>query len=168
MLFRKILLAMIVVVAMVMTSRVFAADKNDLSPEQIIEKWAATFDKNDAERLSAFYDRSDELEVVVSAGVRHHGFEALKKAYVDDFEAVHFYDSHIIKPSTRILGDTAIVTFEHKFKVRFKEDQSRWQIHIRTTTVLKRMEGAWKIVLEHSSPIEGIERYTGIPDGTIS
>lgn len=159
---RNLIVTLTLVLALSGIPLALAAEEAEPKPQQIIQQWAATFNKNDAELLSAFYDRSDELEVVVSAGVRHRGFDALKKAYVDDMAAVQFYDSAAIEPSTRILGDTAIVSFEHKFKARIKQDNSRWQIHIRTTTVLKRMDGEWKIVLEHSSPIMGIERFTPI------
>lgn len=152
---QRLYLVIVATVMLASSSWSYAAEEADPKPQQIIQQWAATFNKNDAELLSAFYDRSDELEVVVSAGVRHRGFDALKKAYVDDMAAVQFYDSAVIEPATRILGDTAIVSFEHKFKTRIKQDNSRWQIHIRTTTVLKRMDGEWKIVLEHSSPIMG-------------
>lgn len=139
-----------------------ADEKGEDSPQAFIEKWAATFDKNDPALMSSFYDASDELEVVVSAGVRHHGIKALEKAYADDVNSVHFYDSEAVDISTRVLGDTALVSFEHKFKVRIKADRTLWQVHIRTTTVLHRMNGQWKIVLEHSSPIEGTPRFRQI------
>jgi hypothetical protein len=43
-------------------------------------------------------------------------------------------------------------------------DDSRWQVHIRTTSVLHRVENKWKIVLEHSSSIRGVERMIRIED----
>ncbi len=147
-----------------LASSSFAADETDESPKQFITDWAATFNKNDPKLQSAFYDQSEELEVIISAGVRHHGYKAVQKAYTDDLKSVRFYDSTATKISTRIFGDTALITFEHQFKTRFTEDDSRWQVHVRTTSVLNRNEGKWKIVLEHSSPIRGTERYTRIQE----
>lgn len=150
------------VIASLWVSSSFAAEPTDESPQKFIQSWAEAFNTNDPEKLSAFYDPSEELEVIVSAGVRHHGYKALKQAYVGDSRNVYFYDSQVSNLSTRVLGETALVTFEHQFKVRFKTDNTRWQVHIQTTTVLHRTQGEWKIVLEHSSPIEGTSRFIQI------
>jgi ketosteroid isomerase-like protein len=145
-----------------LASSSLAVEETDDSPKQFITDWVATFNKNDPELLSTFYDQSEELEVIVSAGVRHHGYKAVQKFYIDDHKPVRFYDSKATNISTRILADTALVTFEHQFKVRITEDDSCWQVHVRTTSVLHRIDGKWKIVLEHSSPIRGTERVTRI------
>ena len=134
------------------------------SAENAIEDWVATFNDNDPEKLLAFYDRSEDTEVVVSSGLRLRGYEAIQKAYNDDFKQVQFYDSSARAVSERLLGDTAIVTFEHVFKFQVTADESRWQIHVRTTSVLHRFEDEWRVVHEHSSPIRGIERMTPIED----
>ena len=134
------------------------------SAENVIKDWVATVNKNDPERLLAFYDASEEMEVVVSAGLRYRGYKALQKAYKDAFKEVRHYDSSAREVSARILGDSAFVTFEHMFKIQVAADDSRWQVHIRTTSVLHRSEDKWKIVLEHSSPIRGVERMTRIEE----
>lgn len=160
--YSKMIVAMAVFASLASSS--FAVEETDDSPKQFIKDWAATFNKNDPKLLLAFYDQSEEIEVIISAGIRHRGYKSVKKAYVDDHKQVRFYDSKPTDISTRILGDTALVTFEHQFKTRFTEDDSRWQVHIRTTSVLNRINGKWKIVLEHSSPIHGTERYTQIQE----
>ncbi|WP_269541740.1 nuclear transport factor 2 family protein [Cerasicoccus fimbriatus] len=63
-------------------------------------------------------------------------------------------------------GDTALVSFEHFFKYYVRPDKSRWQIHIRTTMPLRREGDGWKIIQEHSSPIQDIPRATRIPSAT--
>ena len=98
----------------------------------------------------------------MSAGVRHVGHKAIQKAYTDDLKTVRFSDSKTVNATSRIFGDTAIVSFNHQFKVHFAKEGSHWQVHIRTSTVLNRKNGKWKIVQEHSSPIRGIDRYTEI------
>ncbi len=141
-----------------------AEEKDDESPAAVIKAWATTFNKNSPVQQAAYYDRSEKTEVLVSSGLRHRGFKAVLKAYQTDQEQLKYYDSTAEKISTRILGETALVTFEHRFKIHFLSDDSRWQIHIRTTSVLHRVEDTWKIVLEHSSSIHGIERMTRIKD----
>jgi ketosteroid isomerase-like protein len=134
------------------------------SAENFIKDWVAAFNKNDPENLLSFYHRSEKTEVIVSAGLRYRGYKALQKVYRDELKQVQLYDSSAKEMGTRILGDTALVTFEHLFKLRYLADDSRWQVHIRTTSVLHRVENKWKIVLEHSSLIRGIKRMTRIED----
>jgi ketosteroid isomerase-like protein len=161
-------LAMVVPVAL-LTSLTLAssscADERDANtPQHLITEWAASFNANDPDLLCEFYDQSDNLEVITSSGVRHHGYPILQKAYADDHEVARFYESEPLKISVRDLGDTALVTFEHRFKFRLLEDNTRWQVHVRTTSVLQRIGDEWRIVLEHSSPIHGIERRSLIQE----
>ena len=134
------------------------------SAESVVKSWVAILNKNDPEKFLAVYDRSEETEVVLSTGVRLRSFQAIQNAYNNDFQEVRFYDSSAKQINTRLLGKTAIVSFEHLFKIHVTADGSRWQIHIRTTSVLHRLTDQWKVVLEHSSPIRGIERMTRIED----
>jgi hypothetical protein len=143
-----------------LVSNSHAEEKVADSPGAFIKDWATTFNKNSPEKQGAFYDRSEKIEVLVSSGLRHSGYKAVLKAYRDDQKQLKYYDSAAKKISTRLLGETAIVTFEHQFKMQLLADNSRWQIHIRTTSVLHRVENEWKIVLEHSSSIRGTERMT--------
>lgn len=156
-------IATMTVLASLTTSSV-AAEPADDSPKQFIQNWTAAFNKNDPKLLASFYDKSDELEFIVSAGVRHQGHQAVEKFYRGDLAAVRYYDCKVTKISTRLLGDTVLVVFEHLVKIRFIEDDTRWQVHIRTTSVLHHIDGKWKIVLEHSSPILGTERATQIQE----
>jgi hypothetical protein len=60
--------------------------------------------------------------------------------------------------AARALGETALVSFEHPFKVEVLEGGAHSRVHIRTTPALRFLHGQWSIVMEHSSPIAGIER----------
>ncbi|MCO6046932.1 hypothetical protein NG895_23780 [Aeoliella sp. ICT_H6.2] len=48
------------------------------------------------------------------------------------------------------------------FVFRVLENDSRWQAHIRISSVLQRIDGEWKIVLEHPLPMQGVERMVPI------
>ena len=156
--------AMMLTMSLFLTPAVVAEDDSNNTPKQLITDWARAFNKNDPKLLLAFYDPSESTEVLVSSGFRHRGYKAIEKAYTRDQKQLRFYDSNVKEVSTRILGDTALINFEHLFKFRATDDDSRWQVHIRTTTVLHRIDGNWKIVLEHSSAIRGIERIVRIKD----
>lgn len=136
--------------------------KND--PKSVVGAWVATFNDNDVNKLLAFYEQSSELEVIASSGNRYDGYDAIKKGFADDMENVRFYESKAKAISARRLGGVALVSFEHQFKMVIQEDGSKWQFHIRTTSVLNRVDGDWRITQEHSSAIRGIDRLTRIDD----
>ena len=128
-----------------------------------VKKWVGSFNENDPEKLIAFYHPSKETEIVTSAGVQHRGLKAIQKSYRKDSRQVRFSNSTFQKMNVRLLGTVAVVTFEHRFQVHTTSDQTDWQIHIRTSSILQQANGQWKIVHEHSSPIQGIKRFKKIP-----
>lgn len=150
----------------ILTSPCIAADEPSKpeSPRQFLTRWVSAFSRNSPEAQIAFYDNSDETEVIVSSGFRHRGYKAVLKAYEDDQKVLRYHDSKPKDMSVRRFGDTAIATFEHLFKARMLQDDARWQVHIRTTSVLRRAEGEWRIVHEHSSSIRGIDRLRQLTD----
>ena len=156
--------ALALLVTICLTAISHAEDAAGDSAQNVIKNWVATINQNNPDKLLAFYDESEETEVVVSAGLRFRGYKALQKAYKDAFKEVRHYDSSAKDVRTRLLGDTAIVTFQHMLKIHVAADDSHWQMHIRTTSILHRSEKKWKIVLEHSSPIRGVERMTRIEE----
>ncbi len=159
---RRGTLAFLAIVCLANASR--AADAVGDPAGNVIKDWVATINQNDPKKLLAFYDESEETEIVVSAGLVYRGFEAIAAIYEDSAKHVHLYDSSARKIRTRLLGATAIVTFEHVFKFREIADDARWQVHIRSTSVLHRFGDRWKIVHEHSSPIRGVEPVVRIED----
>lgn len=134
------------------------------SPSDFMKSWVAAFDKNDAEALLSYYDRSEETECLVSAGLWFKGFQEIKAMYEQDMGAVRFSRSRAEGMKHRLLGEAAVVSFVHKFQYEVPETGEHYRIHIRTTATLKKDEDGWKIVSEHSSPIEGIARAEIIPE----
>ena len=159
----KLIATLLATIILPLVSSSCNAQEGD-SPKQFIAKWASSFNENDAKALLKFYDRSEDTELVMSAGIRKQGYSAIQDTYKSDFKAARFTDSKITKVSERKFGETALLTFDHQFKLKLKQDGSRWQVHIRTSTVLGRKNGQWKILLEHSSPINGIDRHVRIKD----
>ena len=155
-------LAVFAVACLAMTLR---ADEANLdTAETVIKAWAATFIENDAERIMAFYERSQDTECIVSAGERLQGFDAIHAEYRRAHAEVRFLSSTVNVVQSRTLGDTALVTFEHVWMAERLSDGSRWQGHVRTTSVLRQIEHKWTIVSEHSSPIRNFEPRTRIDD----
>ncbi len=128
------------------------------APAEFMTRWVKTYNQNDAKLITAFYDESEDVDCLVSVGLWVRGYDAISKMYREDMAAVRFHDSKAEKMRSRIEGNTALVSFIHRFKYEIRETGDVYRIHIRTTATLLKDGESWKIIGEHSSPINGIER----------
>ena len=135
------------------TLSIFTTNLLAETPSDFIKRWAEDFNKNDPKVISKFYEKSDELDMLVSVGLWHQGFDEMFNAYKKDSEQIKYYDSTIKDVKVRTFDNTALVSFKHLFKFKVFATGERVQVHIRTTSTLRRKEGKWLIVMEHSSPI---------------
>ena len=122
-----------------------------------MEKWAKTLNSNEPKKQLEFYEGSNEVQVISSSGKISVGFTEITAEYEAAKKQIRFFDSKLTNITSRELGDTAVVKFRHGFVMEIAEDKSKWQRTVRTTMVLLKTSGAWKIVSEHSSPILGVE-----------
>lgn len=132
------------------------------SAETFIDSWAASYLNNDATATLDFYLLDESSRIIVSAGVMFQGEQAIEKFYAESYRDVEFTASKAKAVKTQLLDDMAIITFEHRYEFTVRADKSRFKGHIRTSSILRRADGEWKIVHEHSSPIAGIERIESI------
>lgn len=133
-----------------------AGDKEEV--EAFVKNWADIFNKNEAKAMNACYEDSDDVQMLVSAGLTMSGIEEIKGEYNTCEKELVFYDSEIDELKVRVLGNTAISSFIHQFKYEILETGEHYKIHIRTTNTLLKTKKGWKIIQEHSSPIKGIPR----------
>ncbi len=144
---------------------VFSEDQpTTQSATQNVKAWIQAFTENDADGLLKFYEDSADVTVVVSSGQRYQGHKELGDIYRKQFEEAQFFESTSKNLSAKVAENSAIVHFEHLLKFRLPEDDSKWQVHIRTTIVLQLKNGKWKIIGEHSSPMNGVDRISKIDD----
>jgi ketosteroid isomerase-like protein len=154
----------ILICLLIFTGCLQASEATVTSSNAFIKKWAESFNQNDSEKISSFYDKNESVDMLVSVGLWNQGHKAISDSYKRDMEEVRFYDSSVTKLNTRVYDKTALISFIHTFKYHLIEDNSHWRIYIRTTATLKHNKDGWSIVMEHSSPIKGIERATKIPN----
>lgn len=148
---------------MLITNQIaFASEGSAVS--STIQSWAEAFNENNPDVIVSFYENTESLDVLVSAGLWHQGISEVRAAYEKDKANIEYYDSTIDGLRIREMGDFAIAGFEHKFKIRPLQGKGAAQIHIRTTMTLRKISGVWKIVSEHSSSIDGVDRFTPIQD----
>ena len=145
-----------------------ASEISEASSKEFIQSWAKSFNKNDPKAISAFYEKDKRVDMLVSVGLWLHGYDAILESYTTDMKLLKFSDSKIKNLRSRVFDKTALVSFEHFFKYRILSDNTLWSIHIRTTTTLKHTDEGWRIVMEHSSPIKGVNRATLIEQKKIT
>ncbi|WP_309397845.1 YybH family protein [Cerasicoccus maritimus] len=144
----------------------WSASETDDSARAFVLDWVAAYNRNDPALMAGFYAEDPRVTVMVSVGQTFRGYQAIAELYRSDMQVVEFYDSYAKELQVWTEGDTALVSFEHFFKYYVRPDKSRWNIHIRTTMTLRRDGDGWKIIQEHSSPIQGIPRATRIQSST--
>ena len=140
---------------------VLSAEENEL--ETRVKGWVNAYNTNDLETMTEFYEDSDKVDILVSFGIWHKGTEAYKKSIKLDLADVEFYDSKAENLTVRDFGEFGVAGFIHKFKFKVMQSGKHIRVHIRTTMSLKKIDGVWKIIQEHSSPIYDIERHKEIP-----
>lgn len=146
----------ILVVTLVPTS--VRAELNEASVRKFVSDWSESFNRNDPDRISAFYENDERVEMLVSKGLTVRGRQAIAESYEQDMKGVRFYDSEIQALKLRVFEKSALVSFVHRFKYEVRGEGTRLQIHIRTTMALHHTEAGWRIAMEHSSAIHGVER----------
>ncbi|QDS97121.1 YybH family protein [Adhaeretor mobilis] len=123
-----------------------------------VNAWVESFNKNDPQVISGFYEVDETVEMLASNGLSLRGHKEISDSYVRDMKAVKFYNSKSQKMRIRVFDKTALVSFIHRFKYEILGDGTHCEVHIRTTTTLRQTKDGWRIVMEHSSAIQGIER----------
>ncbi len=134
------------------------AEEDEASVRRFMNEWVASYNKNDPKLISAFYEADVRVEMLVSNGRSVRGHENISASYDNDMKAVRFYDSKSQAMRIRVFDKTALVSFIHRFKYEILWDRTHREVHIRTTTTLHQTKNGWRIVMEHSSAIQGIER----------
>lgn len=155
-------LTAIVALTFLISTNAHAEDEGEVKSR--VEAWVATFNDNDPKAMVDFYENTEDIDMLVSAGLWHHGIDEIANAYKEDKKHWNYYDSNLKNLHVRNLGAFAVVAFEHLFKLRSLHEDLNLQIHIRTTMTLRKIGSDWKIVSEHSSAIHGIERATVITE----
>lgn len=143
-------------------SQIAQADESEKSARRFMEAWVESFNENDAKKIAGFYEVDEGVEMLASNGLSLKGYKAISDSYQRDMQVVSFYDSKSPEMRIRVFDKTALVSFIHRFKYEVLNHGSHAQVHIRTTTTLRQSDAGWRIVMEHSSAIQGIERVRAI------
>jgi ketosteroid isomerase-like protein len=132
------------------------------SPKEGIERWAKALTSKDPADALHFYAESEDLILILSSGYQFKGYAAVKDVYERSSRDIAFFESEVTELVAQRVGDVAWVACRHRARFRVIADDSKWQLEVRTTFVLKRHKDEWRIVLEHSSPIADVPRMKSV------
>ncbi len=104
------------------------------------------------------YADSDDLVVIQSYGRIDKGVDRVRKMYKDSFDEVGFERVDLNDMVLKQVGDVAWASCRFIADTQRNVEKDKWRLEIQTSFVLQRKEGAWRIVLEQSTPIEDIPR----------
>jgi ketosteroid isomerase-like protein len=128
------------------------------TPKESLKRWGDAFLAGKVDAMLKFYESSEELTVVLSTGHQHNGVKAVRQLYQDAFEEVVFDKVALESLQVRQEGNIAWGVCRFKASTTLKPGRRQFQLEVRTSFVLKRIDDAWKIVFEHSSPIADVPR----------
>lgn len=134
------------------------AGAKETSVEDALRQWAEVLRSSKVAEMVILYEDSEHVVALESSGKVRQGAAAVRKMYQEAFDEVVFKRTTFDALKVRESGDVAWATCRFKADTVVRADQSRWTLQIQGSFVLKREKGAWKIVLEHFSPIGGVPR----------
>lgn len=130
----------------------------DATAEEVLRKWAVALSEGSVDKMAAFYEDSEDVLAIQSAGRVRGGPAEIRKEYGAAFQEVVFERATLADLSVRQSGDVAWATCELRANTIRNSDNTKLTLRVYTSFVLKFSGRTWKIVLEQSTPIAGIPR----------
>ena len=115
---------------------------------------AQRFARGEPDGIQALYSRADDVVLANPFGPAVVGWDAVRDAL--GFAASHFRDGDC-DPFTVLLrhddAETAVVHVIEDWRIRVGGRAEVEPVRIRVTSVLRREDGDWRMVLRHADPI---------------
>ena len=150
------------VMAMVGTPGLLQGQSAEQEVRDRVAAWCAAFVEGEAGKMRDFYLDDANIELVFSTGDRCTGIGDLMLIYEESFQASTFTKAGFDDLAVIVAGSSGFATGRFTCETRTRDREDRWRIVCRTSLSLARLDDEWKIIGEHSSPIEGTERLQRI------
>jgi len=108
--------------------------------------------------MVACYEGGDAVTLLHSTGQMLVGGAAVRSDYEAAFAATVFEQVDLELGEMVDAGDVAWVTGRLRMATRPTVGDERWELQIRTTFVMRRSRGRWRIAHEQSTPVYGVPR----------
>ena len=129
---------------------------NDSFPEeqakitQMIDDIYKSAQQKDIETLQSFHAYGPKFTTFKDGGLREDA-EGNKKYEQETFMAISDYQYDIRDLKVSVFGDAAIATFHGFFEANLGDQHI--EVQVQGTLAFVKVDGAWKIVHEHFSPL---------------
>ena len=134
----------------------------EASAKSFLRSWQEAFNNNDAKKHLQLYSRQGNLKVILAKGGKPLDYKQLVQEYEEAYDHVEFLNSKLKFESLSATKNIAWAVAIHETDFRDKESKRKFHLHVRTSFVLKKVRDRWRIVLEHSSPVENVPRVKEI------
>lgn len=135
-----------------------AQGEKTATAELFLNRWVATLQTGNFEQMVSLYEDSNDVIVIQSTGKIRKGIGEIRKEYESAFHEVVFEKAELENLIIRHDGDLAWAACRFRADTKTKQDNSTWILEIYTSFLLKRTDSKLRIVLEQSTPIDGIPR----------
>jgi ketosteroid isomerase-like protein len=132
--------------------------KSTAAAKETLTRLCDALRSGDIASVMKCYAESDDLVVIQSYGRIDKGADRVRKMYKDSFAEVRFERVELKDIVLKRVGDVAWASCRFVADTQRNVEKDKWRLEIQTSFVLERKEGTRRIVLEHSTPIEGIVR----------
>ena len=112
------------------------------------------FVKGDPEPLKALYSRKDDIVIANPFGPPARGWE--RAAATMDRAATNFRDGEATgfeRIAEYATADLGYIMEVERFRSKVAGGERKVRIALRVTTIVRREDGTWRIVLRHADPI---------------
>lgn len=127
--------------------------------EKLSADWIQALKSGDLEKMVTLYAAGDEVVAVESSGRVRKGGAEVREMYRAAFEELLFHDVDIDFLKTYVQDSYGTTYFTLRAICEIRGNKARLELYVQGTWALrKEKKGGWVIVLEHMSPIFGVDR----------
>lgn len=133
--------------------------------EGAIRLWADAFLRRDLASIVNCYESSPDTVLFHSTGVVLRGIDAIARDYAAAFEATEFVAADYEPTVVRQVDSSAWMT--GRLWMHTRQAGRDYVLQIGTSFTMQWIDEAWRIVMEQSTPLQGVPRVREVRPGEI-
>ena len=133
------------------------------SVEGAIRSWTDAFLRRDVQGMLSCYEPSADTVLFHSTGAVVRGIDSISRDYTAAFGSTEFLAVDYQAIVVRQIGASAWLT--GRLWMHTRQAGRDCVLEIGTSFSMRWMDGAWKIVMEQSTPLEGVPRIREVRPG---
>lgn len=156
--------ASIALLALAACASLEANDEAALPPaENMLRSWTQVFLRRDVPTMLEHYAPAADTILIHSPGVVVRGIDAIRRDYATAFGSTEFLAAQYQPAFVREVGTCAWAT--GRLWMHTRQAGRDFVLEIWTSFTMQWIDGSWRIVMEQSTPLEGIPRIRELRPG---